>query len=308
MAHRAGSIADEGDGCGCRSTSLGGCGPIACSCSRRSRPGSPSRTLPPPTGSRHCTPSASSWWPWPSRTFIARPRAGGRDGTPPLWQAALRVPEGTSLLPCNWLALERAGVHVASLSRSSCSHKVLGDRCGRCCSPPTWSIRCSRRGRRSPTAATSYDTLPAFERVQPFGRLAHNGQINTIRRLRLELPGLGAQPLRGASDTQDLDLLVGVLLDRGLALDEVLAMLLPPVQPRGPLDRCHRAVRGLLGAGPGRADPPQWGAGRGCRRQAGSRLLWQAANALVSCGCRPSRACRTSASSTTTPSCPASGR
>jgi glutamate synthase (NADPH/NADH) large chain len=51
---------------------------------------------------------------------------GGRDGTPTLWQAALRVPEGTSLLP-HWLTLERAGVHVASLSRSSCVYKLLGD-------------------------------------------------------------------------------------------------------------------------------------------------------------------------------------
>jgi len=96
----------------------------------------------------------------------------------------------------------------------------------------------------------STNTLPAYERVQPFGRLAHNGEINTIRRLRLELPSLGAEPLRGASDTQDLDLLVGVLLDRGLALDEILGMLMPPVRPARALDRYHRAVCGPLAQGP----------------------------------------------------------
>ena len=121
----------------------------------------------------------------------------------------------------------------------------------------------------------STNTLPAFERVQPFGRLAHNGEINTIRRLRLELPGLGAQPLRGASDTQDLDLLVGVLLDRGLALDEVLAMLLPPVQPRGPLDRYHRAVCGPLAQGPAALIGRSGELVVGAVDRLGLRPLWQ---------------------------------
>ncbi|HXT91078.1 MAG TPA: hypothetical protein VN714_17645, partial [Trebonia sp.] len=120
----------------------------------------------------------------------------GRDGTPPLWQAALRVPDGTSLLP-HWLALEREGVHVASLSRSSCVYKVLGDPSrllpfAADLEHPLFATRVAIAHSRYST-----NTLPAFERVQPFGRLAHNGEINTIRRLRLELPGLGAQPLGG---------------------------------------------------------------------------------------------------------------
>src|SRR4029078_9065715 len=150
-------------------------------------------------------------------------------------------------------------------------------------------------------------------------RLAHNGEINTIRRLRLELPGLGTQPLRGASDTQDLDLLVGVLLDRGLALDEVRAMLLPPVQPRGPLDRYHRAVCGPLAQGPaaliGRSGELVVGGVDRLRVAAPGELGGWAPSTgsvcdrcgscerRVSCGSRRSRACWTSASSTTTP-CP----
>ena len=174
---------------------------------------------------------------------------GGRDGTPPLWQAALLAEPGASLMPA-WLSLEAAGVHVASLSRSSCVYKVLGD-------PDT--LAPFARDLRHPLFATrvavahsrySTNTLPAYERVQPFGRLAHNGEINTIRRLRLELPSLGADPLAGASDTQDLDLLVAVLLDRGIAIDEVLGMLMPPVHPAGALHRYHRALCGPLAQGP----------------------------------------------------------
>jgi glutamate synthase (NADPH) large chain len=173
----------------------------------------------------------------------------GREGTPQLWQAALSVPTDRPLFPI-WVALESAGIHVASLSRSSCVYKVLGD-------PET--LTPFARDLEHPLFATrvavahsrySTNTLPAFERVQPFGRLAHNGEINTIRRLRLELPQLGADPIAGASDTQDLDLLVGLLLERGIPLAEVLAMLLPPVTPRTELERYHRAVCGPLAQGP----------------------------------------------------------
>ena len=173
----------------------------------------------------------------------------GRAGTPALWQAAVQVPEQVSLFQA-WLRLERSGIHVASLSRSSCVYKVLGD-------PGT--LTAFARDLEHPLFATraavahsrySTNTLPAFERVQPFGRVAHNGEINTIRRLRLELPGLGADPIPGASDTQDLDLLVAVLLDRGLTLNEVLAMLLPPVRPETPLQRYHRALVGPIAQGP----------------------------------------------------------
>ena len=173
----------------------------------------------------------------------------GREGTPALWQAALRVPEHASVLQA-WLTLERSGIHVASLSRSSCVYKVLGD-------PATLTafardLQHPLFGTRVAVAHSRYstNTLPAFERVQPFGRIAHNGEINTIRRLRLELPGLGADPIAGASDTQDLDLLVALLLDRGLSLGEVLAMLMPPVRPATPLDRYHRAVIGPVAQGP----------------------------------------------------------
>jgi glutamate synthase (NADPH) large chain len=173
----------------------------------------------------------------------------GRDGTPDLWQVALSVPVGRSLFPV-WMALEAAGVHVASLSRSSAVYKVLGD-------PETLTGFASDLehplfATRAAVAHSRYstNTLPAFERVQPFGRLAHNGEINTIRRLRLELPLLGADPIRGGSDTQDLDLLVGLLLERGIPLAEVLAMLLPPVQPETELERYHRAVCGPLAQGP----------------------------------------------------------
>jgi glutamate synthase (NADPH/NADH) large chain len=250
MAHRAGSIDEEGDGCG-----------VQVDIPRRLWADRLRSQLPFSAGFAVAHLAAAD--PEPALRALgvevvalaeqdvdrAAIGPGGRNGTPALWQAALHVPEGTSLLRY-WMALERAGVHVASLSRSSCVYKVLGGPSrllpfAADLEHPLFATRVAIAHSRYST-----NTLPAFERVQPFGRLAHNGEINTIRRLRLELPGLGAQPLRGASDTQDLDLLVGVLLDRGLPLDEVLAMLLPPVQPRRPLDRYHRAVCGPLAQGP----------------------------------------------------------
>ena len=112
---------------GCRSTSRVGCGPTACARTCRSHPGSPSRTWPaadPEPALRALGVELVALVEQDVDRAAIGP--GGRDGTPPLWQAALRVPEGTSLLR-HWMALERAGVHVASLSRSSCVYKVLGD-------------------------------------------------------------------------------------------------------------------------------------------------------------------------------------
>jgi glutamate synthase (NADPH/NADH) large chain len=275
MAHRAGSIGEEGDGCG-----------VQVDIPRRLWADRLRSQLPFTPGFAVAHLAAAD--PEPALRALgvellalseqdvdrAAIGPGGRDGTPPLWQAALHVPEGASLLP-HWLALERAGIHVASLSRSSCVYKVLGDPSRLL--PFAADLEHPLFATRVAVAHSRYstNTLPAFERVQPFGRLAHNGEINTIRRLRLELPGLGAQPLRGASDTQDLDLLVGVLLDRGLALDEVLAMLLPPVQPRGPFDRYHRAVCGPLAQGPAALVGRSGELVVGAVDRLGLRPLWQ---------------------------------
>jgi glutamate synthase (NADPH) large chain len=75
----------------------------------------------------------------------------------------------------------------------------------------------------------STNTMSTFEQVQPFSLLGHNGEINTIERLRREAEHLGI-PLTGGSDSQDLNrLLEGVIQRFGLSLYEALELAFPPV-------------------------------------------------------------------------------
>ncbi|WP_231881571.1 glutamate synthase-related protein [Deinococcus puniceus] len=75
----------------------------------------------------------------------------------------------------------------------------------------------------------STNTLSTFEQVQPFSLLAHNGEINTIDRLRKEGTQLGL-PLTGGSDSQDLNrVLMGYIHDRGMSLLEAVESVFPPV-------------------------------------------------------------------------------
>ena len=76
----------------------------------------------------------------------------------------------------------------------------------------------------------STNTWPAFRRVQPFGVLGHNGEINTVARLRQEARMLGVPLPRDGSDSQDLSRIVEALIHReGLTLAEALELVLPPI-------------------------------------------------------------------------------
>jgi glutamate synthase (NADPH) large chain len=76
----------------------------------------------------------------------------------------------------------------------------------------------------------STNTWPSFQRVQPFAVLGHNGEINTIARLRQEARMLGVPLTAGGSDSQDLSRTVEALIAReGLSLVEALELLLPPI-------------------------------------------------------------------------------
>jgi glutamate synthase (NADPH) large chain len=121
-------------------------------------------------------------------------------------------------------------LHVASCSTSTVVYKVLG-------AP-------SALGRyypdlhdgRAKTAAIfghnrySTNTWPSFKRVQPFGILGHNGEINTIARLRQEARMLGVPIDDDSSDSQDLNRIVEALINReDLSLVEAVELLLPPI-------------------------------------------------------------------------------
>mgnify|MGYP006285800107 FL=1 len=76
----------------------------------------------------------------------------------------------------------------------------------------------------------STNTLPTSERAQPFSMLAHNGEINTIERLRSTSRVLGIEPAPGGSDSQDLNrLLEGLINVYGFDPLEAMAMVFPAV-------------------------------------------------------------------------------
>ncbi len=121
-------------------------------------------------------------------------------------------------------------VHFASFSRDSVVYKVRG-------SPDTlMQYFPELRHPNFRSAVTighnrySTNTASSFERVQPFSLLGHNGEINTIRKLREEARQLGMQLIPGASDSQDVNrVLEYFILEYGFTLAQALEILFPPI-------------------------------------------------------------------------------
>ncbi len=157
-----------------------------------------------------------------------------REEEPHFWQFAGLVPEAgdaDSVLFKLKIDLEEIlGVHVASFSGTTCVYKVMG-------APKVLggyfpdltderfeTIGCFGHNRYST------NTWPSFTRVQPFGVLGHNGEINTIEQLRQEARMLGIPIAEGNSDSQDLNRTIETLVRRdGLSLAEAMEMVVPPI-------------------------------------------------------------------------------
>lgn len=76
----------------------------------------------------------------------------------------------------------------------------------------------------------STNTTTAFERVQPFSLLGHNGEINTISKFRTESQMLHIPLVPGASDSQDVNrTLEGMIHRYDLSLREALELIFPPI-------------------------------------------------------------------------------
>ncbi|MBC6934317.1 MAG: glutamate synthase [Chloroflexi bacterium] len=126
--------------------------------------------------------------------------------------------------------LERSlGVHFPSLSAYSVVYKVQG------------TVEILRRyypELRDPDYASSVtlgharystNTNPIFERAQPFNAIGHNGEFNTISRMRLEAEMLGIDLAPGNSDSQDVDRVIRALcMNFGLDLIEAMEYIFPP--------------------------------------------------------------------------------
>ncbi len=161
------------------------------------------------------------------------------DGDGPLWELSLVLEE-------------KHTVHVVSLSTYAVVYKVraaaevLGRYYPELSRPELKSAITLGHNRYST------NTLSAFEQVQPFTLLGHNGEINTIERLRREATFLDI-PLTGGSDSQDLNRLIeGLLYRYSLSLPEVLDLVFPPIlgeiKGYGPaLQDVYTALRQRLG-------------------------------------------------------------
>ncbi|MDQ3647404.1 MAG: glutamate synthase, partial [Actinomycetota bacterium] len=155
---------------------------------------------------------------------------GAREEEPVFWQVGGLI-EDPKL--CFELALQiedRFDVHVASCSTDTAIYKVLG-------APAVLGLYYpDLRDPRAETVSVlghnrySTNTWTSFRRAQPFGVLGHNGEINTIARLRQEAKMLGVPLNADGSDSQDLSRTVEALIYRqGLTLLEALEMALPPI-------------------------------------------------------------------------------
>jgi len=214
--------------------------------------------------------------------------AGARREEPVFVQIAGLMPESE---PCperalfqRHLRIEReTAAHVVSLSRWSVVYKVQGG---------ARTLRAYYPDLQRPNLTSaitighsrySTNTMPAFNRVQPFSVLAHNGEINTIDRLRREARQLGVRLSVGGSDSQDTDrLLHHLLVEYGLSLAEALEVLFPPVwaqvermpEPKRSVYRHIRAFLGPVAQGPA-AIIARWGDSCAFATDAlGLRPLW----------------------------------
>ena len=121
-------------------------------------------------------------------------------------------------------------VHVVSFSKNSVVYKVRGDVHNlieyypELRNPDYTSAISLAHGRFS----TNTDSVA--ERAQMFSTLGHNGEINTISRLRHEAAMLGMQLPEGGSDSQDLDRIIeSLMFEHDFSLMEALSIVFPPV-------------------------------------------------------------------------------
>ncbi|MEK6620437.1 MAG: glutamate synthase central domain-containing protein, partial [Chloroflexota bacterium] len=161
------------------------------------------------------------------------PRA--RANAPRFWQLALWVPgakrAGARALHDAWYDVERTtSATVVSLSRRSAVYKLRGyahqlPRAFEDLADARFATALAFGHNRYAT-----NTTTSFERVQPFPSFAHNGEINTIERLRTEARALRLPLSRDGSDSQDVDAVIRGLVNRfGLSLIEAVELVFPPI-------------------------------------------------------------------------------
>lgn len=159
-----------------------------------------------------------------------------REDEPEFWQVAVLAPTADRQAAARdcfglTLALEaETDLHICSFSPDTAVYKVRGNAAVLAAYYP--DLRDPRCETRAVLGHNRYstNTSTAFERVQPFSVLGHNGEINTIRALREQAPLVGIPLPRGGSDSQDLNrTLEGLIHLHGITLFEAVEMLFPPI-------------------------------------------------------------------------------
>ncbi len=250
MAHRSGQVGEDGDGCGVQ-TDL----PRALWAQRLAAAGWPERyatslrfavahIVAPRKGGPALLDEVASFL----RSAGCRVLAAGEALTDPsalgpgaraegasFWQVAVHGPGRGDSLRQRLFELqqqleERFPVHVASFSPDTVVYKVRGtptvlQRYFTDLADPAFASRAVLGHNRYST-----NTSTILPRVQPFGVLGHNGEINTIERLRAEARLLGVSLVEGGSDSQDLNRVLEFFLHHlGLSLFEAMEVLFPPI-------------------------------------------------------------------------------
>ncbi len=163
------------------------------------------------------------------------PRA--RQDAPLFWQIGGMIPEASrdaskkSLFRLQ-LEIEKQfpEVHISSLSLDTVVFKVQG--------MPDLLPRVFPELRDEDTRSVislghgrySTNTLPTVERSQPFSILGHNGEINTIERIRSTGRTLNIEPVPGGSDSQDLNRIIEGLINLyDLDVLEAMEMVFPAI-------------------------------------------------------------------------------
>lgn len=173
------------------------------------------------------------------RPIQTRPQALGKMArlqAPHLWQVAGLVRNGPlenverTLFDLALKIEKETKISIASLSSNVVVYKVRGSM------ETLYQYYPELRNPDFTTAITigharySTNTATSFERVQPFSLLGHNGEINTIARLREQAQMLGVELVDGGSDSQDLDRLLATLIHRyHFSLAEAMELAFPPI-------------------------------------------------------------------------------
>ncbi|MHB1756166.1 MAG: glutamate synthase-related protein [Leptospirillum sp.] len=156
------------------------------------------------------------------------------ENEPLFWQAGLLVKEG--LIPRKVafdakVNMETDGrIHIGSLSGDVAVYKVKGT--SFVLAEYFLDFQDPQMKSRAVLGHSRYstNTLSVTERVQPFSILGHNGEINTIDKLRRESAMLGIPPVKGGSDSQDLDRTIeGLMVQFGFSLMEAMEIVFPPI-------------------------------------------------------------------------------